>query len=287
VTDIRPSSTRFPPLAYLIGAQKAGTTTLAALLGQHPELALSDPKEPDFFTGNWERGWDWYAARFAHAPLKRVLLDASTSYSMAPLTERVPSQLDKVPERIAACRPDARFIYVVRDPVERAWSAYWHAVRVGAEHQIFEQAVGPDSVYLRASRYSFQITRYHRLFPTNAFLYIDFRDLRHDLCGVLGRCLAFLGLPASAAIRLDHVHHNRSFVFHGPGRVVAAVPGGHRMLKGLHRCFGRSVPEVIRRGLRSALTRDVPRMNDAQRRLLQALLEEEYGALRKVTGITL
>ena len=54
----------FPPRAFLIGAAKSATTTLADLLNQHPHIFLSNPKEPDFFWINWDRGIDWYRALF-------------------------------------------------------------------------------------------------------------------------------------------------------------------------------------------------------------------------------
>jgi hypothetical protein len=58
----------FPPESYLIGAQKAGTTTLAYLLDQHPHVTVARTKEPHFFTDNWDRGLGWYKKQFPDSP---------------------------------------------------------------------------------------------------------------------------------------------------------------------------------------------------------------------------
>jgi hypothetical protein len=280
---------QFPPKTYLIGAQKAGTTTLSALLDRHPAISVARPKEPDFFTGNWERGWAWYRSCFSHAPACSMLLDASTSYSMAPLSDidGVPSRLDRVPERIAAARPDARFVYMLRDPVERAWSAYWHAVRAGWERDKFETAVRPQSLYIRGSRYSIQLSRYLSFFPAESFLCIDFREFRADTATTMARCTAFLGLGTEPIPPLSEMHLNRSFVFSGIGHTVAKILGGAQRIKQLNRAIGHRVPNKAKEVLRSILTQEVPRMSEAQRHWLRSLLEEEYGELASLTGITL
>ncbi len=110
----------FPPRLYLIGAQKAGTTTLAFLLDQHPDIALSDPKEPGYFVDPDAKGLEWYRGCFP-AKLPAMLLDASTGYTMMAAQSGAD---DSVPLRIKAAAPDARFIYVLRDPVDRTISAY-------------------------------------------------------------------------------------------------------------------------------------------------------------------
>ena len=72
----------FPPKAFIIGAQKAGTTFLSYLLDQHPHITLAESKEPDFFTRHWEKGLEWYRKRFS-GPEENILIDASTSYTAA------------------------------------------------------------------------------------------------------------------------------------------------------------------------------------------------------------
>ena len=93
----------FPPEVYLIGAQKAGTTTLAYLLSLHPDICVARTKEPHFFTTYLYKGLDWYKSNFANYE-NSVCLDASTTYSMAPLSENNSrnrtSNLKDVPQKI-------------------------------------------------------------------------------------------------------------------------------------------------------------------------------------------
>src|SRR5579871_4715010 len=106
----------FPPQAFLIGAQRAGTTSLSGLLDQHPDIVLSTPKEPDFFSVNWEEGLGWYRSRFHRDAT--ILLDASVSYTMTGRDDASGTLPDTVPSRILETSPHAKFIYLVRDPAE-------------------------------------------------------------------------------------------------------------------------------------------------------------------------
>jgi hypothetical protein len=107
------------PSLIVIGAQKCGTSSLHAYLDAHPEIAMSTPKELDFFGGpgfaNWERGVDWYRAQFdPEAPVRG---ESSPSYTAYPFVVGTP-------ERIHALVPGAKLIYMVRDPIERLLSQW-------------------------------------------------------------------------------------------------------------------------------------------------------------------
>ena len=105
------------PNLIVIGAQKCGTSVLHYYLSLHPEVSMSKPKELNFFIEerNWPRGVDWYTAHFdAEA---RVRGEASPNYTAFP-------QHQGVPERMASVVPDAKLIYMVRDPLERI-AAHW------------------------------------------------------------------------------------------------------------------------------------------------------------------
>ncbi|PYC46421.1 hypothetical protein DI396_15600 [Litorivita pollutaquae] len=100
---------------FIIGAAKAGTTSLHARLQAHPDLFLTEPKEPEFFARDdrYEAGIDSYAALFTDAKPGQLRGDASTLYSLAPL-------FPKTAERIKTHCPEAKFIYMLREPVNRA-----------------------------------------------------------------------------------------------------------------------------------------------------------------------
>jgi hypothetical protein len=278
----------WPPAVYLIGAQKAGTTSIAAWLAAHSNVCVSMPKETDFFTGRWERGWDWYATCFSR-PDSSVLLDASPSYSMAPLPEalsvgeRGHSLMNDVPARIYAARPDARFIYVLRDPFDRAYSAYWHARRAGYERKPIKEALTLNSSYIRGSSYAHQIQHYLDYFSIDRFLFIDFRDLRFDPDGVLTSCWSFLGVePITRPIVSTK---NESFQFNQAGRLVTSIIGGNRRGSFVKKHVTRRLPSSLRGVLRRLLTASVPPMTDEVRLLLGRFLADEYTRTLELTGI--
>src|SRR3569833_1019554 len=95
----------FPPQAFIIGAQKSGTTSLAYLLDQHPMIGLATPKEPDFLTVNWDRGLDWYRACFREP--KEILIDASVSYTMAEVNPDALPDAAVAPRRAFEMSPGA------------------------------------------------------------------------------------------------------------------------------------------------------------------------------------
>ena len=221
----------FPPAAYLIGAQKAGTTSLAAVLSTHPTLALSQPKEPHFYTREWNKGLDWYRSKFPRKP-GVVLLDASTSYSMAPLHAGSASLMNQVPERIHSMRPDARFIYLVRDPVDRAISSYWHAVRAGYESRPLAECIEGSSFYLCGSYYNFQLEHFLRHFALERFLVISTREFATRPQDTVARCWRFLDLDPALAPEPAVERRNESYVISGPLTWLFRIPGGKMLANG-------------------------------------------------------
>jgi hypothetical protein len=106
------------PNFFIIGAAKAATTSLSSLINAHPEGAIVEGKEPHFFSYNYlELGWEGYSKLFEHCRDKRAVGDASTSYS----------RIRYYPFTVARMRrdlPNAKIIYMVRNPLERMESAY-------------------------------------------------------------------------------------------------------------------------------------------------------------------
>lgn len=188
----------FPPQLYLIGAQKAGTTTLSYLLGQHRDVCLSGPKETHFFSREWHRGLAWYEKRFSTLDTK-VLLDASTTYSMAAIAGNPSSSSfleysQGVPQRIYNLAPNAKFIYLLREPIDRMYSAYFHYFSRGLERRRCERALQQEPFYLDVSDYYGQLLPWLDYFSIDAFHFVLFEDLKRDPLGVAKRCLQFAGL---------------------------------------------------------------------------------------------
>lgn len=270
----------FPPKLLLIGAQKAGTTTLAYLLDQHPDIALSDPKEPGFYSSAFEKGWDWYRNRYpAHLP--EVLLDASTGYTMAPVENGCD---DTVPRRIKEAVPDAKFVYVLRDPVDRTISAYWHDRRSGRLSEDLRTTVDDHPFYVDVSYYHSQLEAYLRHFPREQFLFIDFAELSRDPVGVANRCVVFAGLdPARGNIHFEEPR-NQSFQFNGIGRafynLFPSEPAASRFVRGV-----KSVtPGFVHRLAKAMMTKETTETEDTDRDWLAERFREENRRMEALCG---
>ena len=140
------------PNFFIIGAARCGSTSLYEYLRAHPRVAMSSVKETDFFSvqRNWRRGTSWYARFFPDRPGVVAIGEASASYSRDPVTRGVP-------ERIHALVPRARFVYLVRHPLERMLSHYLHRVSALKERAPVERALVENPIYVATSRYHHQI----------------------------------------------------------------------------------------------------------------------------------
>lgn len=281
--------TGFPPAVFLIGAQKAGTTSLAQWLNRHPSIAVSDPKEPHFFTQHYQRGEDWYRQCFTGAGEDQIWLDASTSYAGAPLAETESarrSPLAGVPERIKALNSEARFIYIVREPVARTYSAYWHNVRTGDEKLDFWQALEDDWAYLQVSDYAAQLARYLDHFDLDRFLILTFEQFRDDPQTVVNQCVAFLGLNPLLLGEFEISEgKNRSYSYNWTGRIVTYLLHEGTMFKSMTQAAKRILPVGLYRAAGRALTREVPPMPEADRRALEDHFRSRNRAFRELTGL--
>ncbi|HKJ87522.1 MAG TPA: sulfotransferase domain-containing protein [Gammaproteobacteria bacterium] len=275
----------FPPDVFLIGAQKAGTTTLAEILDSHPGVTLSDPKEPHFFTKNLHLGWDWYRECFPGGEDK-ILVDASTSYAAGPLDEgRRGIPLDGVPELIHEVRPEAKFIYMVREPVSRTYSAYWHDVRLGLEDLPFWEALEREPMYLELSDYAAQLRKYLELFDLESFAVLTFEEFKDDPVGVANRCFELMGLETLAPEEIPELHKNRSYTYSKAGRVIFQVLGGAENLDRIYRWASRAIPEGAQRKLKSLMTKEIPPMEEWQRKRLEHYFMPKNAELRRLTGL--
>lgn len=125
------------PNLFILGVQKCGTTTVAGALSSHPDVFLPSVKETYFFCDErrYLKGVDWYLEEFYSVRRARratVLADATPFYLASP----------EAVQRVAAfVGPTARFIVILRDPVKRAYSAFWHQQRLEAEPLSFGEAL--------------------------------------------------------------------------------------------------------------------------------------------------
>jgi hypothetical protein len=231
------------PDFLILGAMKAGTTSLYRYLAAHPDFARRRRKEEvHFFDKHFARGAAWYATffpsrmdRWRAALRTRRLVSGETSpyYLFHP----------GVPARVRAVLPRARLFVLLRDPVARAWSHYRHNVRKGREALDFEEALAREPERLRgeeerlladASRFSLahrrfsyfarglyadQIERWLRCVGRDRLLILRSEDFFADPAAAVSRATDFLGLSER-----DPTSYVREFARHNPGDSEALDP---------------------------------------------------------------
>lgn len=191
-----------------LGAQKAGTTTFQHALAAHPGLHVPPAKELQYFTLHAHRSLAWYASCFTGARPGQVAGEVTPYYLYHP----------EAPARIARAVPAVRLIVLLRDPVERALSGYFHSRRLGCEPLELEEAFAAEPArlagaerllsrpgarhpshqmhsYLSRSRYDEQLARYLRFFPREQMLLLRSEDFFREPEETWHRTLAHLGVP--------------------------------------------------------------------------------------------
>jgi len=182
------SYTSVLPNLIIIGAAKAGTTSLHHYLSLHPDVFMTSRKELRYFSheDRWRRGRSWYEAQFGHG--SKVRGESSPSYTQYP-------RFKEPPERMHALVPDARLIYLVRDPVERLVSHYAFSSAGGWELGTFENAIrGAESRFLWSSLYHAQVQRYLPYYDRSRIHVVALEDLTRNLRPTLQEVFRFLGV---------------------------------------------------------------------------------------------
>jgi hypothetical protein len=265
------------PNLLIIGAAKCGTTSLHEYLALHPEVEMSERKELVLFnTRDWRERLDWYATQFTgSAPVRG---ESSPTYSFYPY-------LPSVPERVREVIPEARFIYLVRDPIQRAIANYVEMYSLKLEHRSIDVALGdpdPANPHICSSRYATQLERYLGCFDADRILVLDSGDLRDRRAATLERVFSFLGVdPGFTAAGFEREHNPRTV------KVRYGELGWWMVRRGLGtRRPGRSGHLI--RPLRRMLGRPIERkISSATRELLIEELGVEVKRLRALTGLPL
>jgi len=174
----------FAPDFFVIGAQKAGTTTLHEILSKETQICLPKIKETHFFsrTDRYQKGFKWYSNQFGNYSNGQIIGEIDPDYSFFP----------NAPIRMKNAQLKPRFIFILRNPFKRAYSHYSMSVRRTIEKYDFQKALdleqerledGSDEFslehfsYLSRGKYSEQILRYQETFPESKFLFIKFEEM--------------------------------------------------------------------------------------------------------------
>jgi hypothetical protein len=247
-------SKRLSPNLFLVGSMKCGTTSLHSYLGAHPQIFMTEDewKEPAYFVEslNWSKGEEWYRGLFADAGDALYLGESSTDYTKFP-------HYEGVAERIARFAPDARILYLVRDPVERSISHYWWEVQWSAEGRDMLTAVRSRDIIRDVSYYALQLRQFVPHFGRERILVLSTEELSRAPEETLTRIYHWLGVDEAFVPTNLHERHNVS-----PKNVPKVI--GSKVLSHAHgtvlwKAAKRVVPATLRQRAIRALSRPVPR----------------------------
>jgi hypothetical protein len=212
------------PNLIIIGAAKCGTTSLHYYLSLHPEIFMSRLKEPRFFVdapeplGRWNKGTDWYRGLFRSSA--KICGEASPAYTSWRTAQ------GGVVERMHRLIPEAKLIYLVREPMEKLRSAYLmasrRAIAKGSFQEFLESSFGQRARH--GASYGTQMQRYLQRFPREQIILVESSSLHDQRSETLRKIFRFLAVEPEFYSPL--FRHRRHVSWHEP----YLTPFGHRLL---------------------------------------------------------
>jgi hypothetical protein len=204
------------PDFLIVGTMKSGTSTLGHYLNQHENIYMP-VEEVHFFDAcggykdRWEKGVNWYSKQFVKAKPDQLIGEKTPTYSY----------LNDVPEQIFNTLPNVKIIWIFRNPIDRAYSNYWHAVRNGGEKESFEYAVKYERErikkniwygYIKRSTYIEQVENYLKYFKMDDMLFLTFENLKNNPSETIKKTCDFLGVEFQLSMISKKEAKNKTYL---------------------------------------------------------------------------
>lgn len=184
------------PNCIIVGGMKCGTSALRDYLNMHHDVFMAN-QEIHFFSSNenFSKGADWYKEFFKDWNGEKIIGEKTPAYLV----------YNAAPTRISRLIPDIKLIFLFRNPVDRAYSHYWHEVRAARETLSFERALQREKVstsdssrtYLDTGKYIDHLKRFTDVFSRSQMLFLLSENLKEDTNAVLEQVLQFLDVNSN------------------------------------------------------------------------------------------
>ena len=262
------------PHFIVIGAMKSGTTSLNRYLEEHPQIGVARGKETNFFIeeDRWPRGVARYREQFDAT--SEILGEVNPNYAKFPMHRGVA-------QRMHSILPEARLIYLVRDPVSRIVSHYMHNVDAGRVTQTLDQVLAKleDNHYVAVSRYHYQLRQFLEFYSAEQVLVLSLEQLHRDPVSLLMRVCRHVGAddshPWSPRTGRSHGSSTGKLQPNALGRVV------NQAARPVYWALRRAAPGLVGRPL------EKPRVSAELRQRLDEALAEDVNGIREFAGESL
>ena len=270
---------------FIVGAPKAGTTSLFHYLNEHLEIEMSSQKEPDYFShGALKRqvmyyrksrieNLEKYHGLFTNKEVK-LRGEASVSYLF----------YNDVPQKIKDYNPKAKIIIMLRNPIDRAFSHYLMDYRLGLVSDSFESIIKKKSKhknanlfyqqYIDVSEYARQVSRYLDVFDKENILLIDYDELKNDVSAIVNDTYIFLGVNDDFQPNLKKKHNTFMMPKNSIIRFIYSSVSFRKFIANI-------VPKSIVKGLRNLFFKvsKKPALSNDTRKFLASYFKDDLDYL--------
>ena len=193
------------PDFIIIGAMKCATSTLHEQLSFQDGIGMSDPKEPYFFSDDpvYAKGLDWYSSIWSHTKDGNILGESTTHYTKLPT---YPHTIDRLKKHV----PNAKFIYVMRHPIDRLVSQYIHHWTENEIAVPIDEAIDTHPHLISYSQYAMQLQPFFETFGQERVLPVFFDRLRTHSQQALEEVCQFIGFKQKPEWKEDDQPRNVS-----------------------------------------------------------------------------
>jgi hypothetical protein len=274
---------------FIVGAPKAGTTSLFHYLNAQPEIKMSSVKEPDYFSDKelFDQGLYYgtsridtlqkYNSLFLGRKKEKMMGESSVSYLYYP----------EVPNRIKVYNTDSKIIVMLRNPVDRAFSHYLMDYRLGLTSESFESEFHKKKglnfqQYFLLGNYSSQVKRYIDVFGRENIHFIWYSDFKKDSEKQLNKVVDFIGLESDFRVDFDTIYNSFSMPKNNLIRMIYSVVWLRKLLTFL---FPYSLVKSIKHLLFSKGNK--PKLSDLTRGTVLEYYKSDIEKLEKLLSVNL
>lgn len=291
---------------FIPGAAKSGTSTLHDLLNFHPDICMSSVKEPYYWINNnfseyTEKDYSLYSSYFASKANTKYRGESSTAYMLFPnFIERIKKHNNTA---------DLKFIFILRNPIDRLYSHYWELKGSGYEYSEFRNAVlydkdiepnpmtrspeGRFKHYYQYGLYGKWLQSFFSEFDRKKIKIILFEDLKDAPLNTVNECLAFLGLSKMETIPIQH--SNKTIILKYPkiyNWFFLATKGKIDSIKPIYKIFPKSLRTLIKKPILNIIIKltktdkQYPKLSSTDREWIKNMYIDDFKLLKELTDIS-